>query len=335
MILNNSKLLIFMKKLFLISLIIIAFVSCNKDTKLTKVSAIGKINSVLVVIDNDKWQNEIGDSVRDVLAKPLVGFPQEEVTFSLSQVSAPNFNRMLKHSRNIVSIKFGNKNSFSILKNKYAAPQRIVVITTKNKADLVKLLSKHEKEIINTFKESDIRTSQNLQLKKSWDKDKDNIKTFKNTGVSLKIPYDYIKERDTLNYVKFIKDISEGYLYLQIYTVPLESEDDFTPENIIKYRNEKGKQFIHGEKDGDYLTTEAAYTPIHYDIIMLGRKTIETRSTWAMVHDDMAGPFLNYALLDKKNNRIVVAEGFVYAPNISKRDYLFEIEALLKTIKIE
>ncbi|HIE45165.1 MAG TPA: DUF4837 family protein, partial [Flavobacteriaceae bacterium] len=46
------------------------------------------------------------------------------------------------------------------------------------------------------------------------------------------------------------------------------------------------------------------------------------------------GPFLNYALLDKKNNRIIVVEGSVYAPSIAKRDYLFELEALLKTLVV-
>ena len=48
----------------------------------------------------------------------------------------------------------------------------------------------------------------------------------------------------------------------------------------------------------------------------------------------MGGPFLSYALLDTKNSRIIIAEGFVYAPNVAKRDYLFELEALLQTLEI-
>jgi len=48
----------------------------------------------------------------------------------------------------------------------------------------------------------------------------------------------------------------------------------------------------------------------------------------------MAGPFLNYTVIDKANNRLVVVEGFTYAPSINKRDFMFELEAILKTLKI-
>jgi len=322
-----------MKKLLFSSLLFVLLLSCNGKTEITKTSATGKINSVLVIVDNDKWQGEIGDAIRDVLAKSLNGFPQDEPRFRLSQVSNRNFNKMLKHSRNIVSVDFKENSSFKILKNKYAAPQRIVVITAKDKTDLVNILKEHEADIINTFNENDIKTAQELQLKKYWEPK--TINTFKNTGVSIKIPYAFLKVQDTLNYAYFRKDIPEGYQILQVYTIPIESEADFTGENIIKYRNEKGKQFVPGELDGSFMKTEEVYFPIqNINKTMLGKKTIETHGVWEMEISTMAGPFLSYAVLDKKNKRIVVAEGDVYAPNISKRDYLFELEALLKTLEI-
>ena len=48
----------------------------------------------------------------------------------------------------------------------------------------------------------------------------------------------------------------------------------------------------------------------------------------------MAGPFLNYAILDKKNNRLLVVEGFTYAPSVNKREFIFELEAIAKSLKI-
>jgi hypothetical protein len=322
-----------MKNLIYPIILLITLISCNGKTEITKTSATGKINSVLVIVDNDKWQGEVGDALRDVLAKSLNGFPQDEPRFRLSQISSRNFNRMLKHSRNIVSVDFKDKNSFKILKNKFAAPQRIVVINAKDKENLVQILKEHEEDIIKTFNENDIKTAQQLQLKKYWEPN--TIKTLKNNGISIKIPYAFLKVQDTLNYAYFRKDIPEGYQILQIYTIPIQSEADFTGENIIKYRNEKGKQFVPGELDGSFMKTEEVYFPIQYkNKTMLGRKTIETHGVWEMEVSTMAGPFLNYAVLDKKNNRIIVVEGDVYAPNISKRDYLFELEALLKTLEI-
>ncbi len=49
----------------------------------------------------------------------------------------------------------------------------------------------------------------------------------------------------------------------------------------------------------------------------------------------MAGPFVNYVIDDIANNRQLVIEGFVLAPSVRKRDYMFELEAIIKSIKFE
>ena len=48
----------------------------------------------------------------------------------------------------------------------------------------------------------------------------------------------------------------------------------------------------------------------------------------------MAGPFLNYFIEDKKNNRTLVVEGFVFSPSVRKREYLVELEAVIRSLKI-
>jgi hypothetical protein len=47
----------------------------------------------------------------------------------------------------------------------------------------------------------------------------------------------------------------------------------------------------------------------------------------------MNGPFINYAIQDKTNNRILVIEGFCYAPSKQKRDLMFELEAIIKSVQ--
>ena len=49
----------------------------------------------------------------------------------------------------------------------------------------------------------------------------------------------------------------------------------------------------------------------------------------------MSGPFINYAIEDKVNNRYIIAEGYVFAPSIAKRDYVFELESIIKSIAIK
>ena len=82
------------------------------------------------------------------------------------------------------------------------------------------------------------------------------------------------------------------------------------------------------------MITEAAYTPFTKETQLNDKPSFETRGKWEVKGDFMAGPFLNYTVIDKAHNRLLVVEGFTYAPSINKRDYMFELEAILKTLKI-
>ena len=47
----------------------------------------------------------------------------------------------------------------------------------------------------------------------------------------------------------------------------------------------------------------------------------------------MAGPFVNFTVDDKENDRYLVLEGFVFKPSANKRDNLFELESILRSVK--
>ena len=82
------------------------------------------------------------------------------------------------------------------------------------------------------------------------------------------------------------------------------------------------------------MITEKAYTPHIFEVKLDGKKALETKGKWEVKGVYMAGPFLSYSVIDKAKNRLVVVEGLTYAPSINKRDYMFELEAIMKTIKI-
>ena len=61
---------------------------------------------------------------------------------------------------------------------------------------------------------------------------------------------------------------------------------------------------------------------------------IETRGTWELKNDFMAGPFLNYMINDTVNNRFLMLDGFVFSPSSRKREMIFEIEGIYKSSKL-
>ena len=82
------------------------------------------------------------------------------------------------------------------------------------------------------------------------------------------------------------------------------------------------------------MTTEKR-APIHYDAITVGGQYCGVlRGLWRMEGDMMGGPFVSHAQLDEARQRVIVAEGFVYAPETDKRNFLRRIEAALFTLEL-
>lgn len=320
-----------MKKLILISVVFLTLTSCNSNkTERILIDSSGRMNHILMVINNDDWQGEVGNQLRTSLAKEALGLPQSEAIFHLNQISPRGFTSFLRSNRNVIFVNYGKKNSFLIKDNVYAKPQKIIQISAKNKKDLLQLIKDNEQKIVNEIKQGDLSIWQRKNLKKS--KIHSELNAFKSLGFNMKIPHKYEIVQDSTDYVWLVKDIPEGYLNLLMYSVPITSEAIENGENIIADRDKRG-HYVPGSND-THMITEPAFSPYKFDVILDGKKTYETKGKWMMIDDFMAGPFLNYSIVDKKNNRLLVVEGFTYAPNINKMNYMFELEAILKTVKL-
>lgn len=311
------------------------FISCDtgNQKKIFK-EANGRINNILIVMKNSEWQGEIGDELRKFIAEPIVGLPQPEAQFEVTQVPLENFSSMFKATRSILNVGITGENSFIVASEVYASPQKIITITGKTKEDLIQEIQKNSQKIIAIFKSSDLESVRRRILKQHWDPTK--IETFKKQGYTIKIPRNYKKVEDNGDFVWYRYHLNGGNsMELFTYSIPITSEDDENGNNIVEIRNNFGKNNIPGQIEDSYMITEEAYTPHTFEVELDGKKAFETRGKWEVKNVYMAGPFLSYSVIDKKNNRIVVVEGLTFAPGINKRDYMFELEAILKTLKIE
>ena len=81
------------------------------------------------------------------------------------------------------------------------------------------------------------------------------------------------------------------------------------------------------------MITEAAYLPYFYKTTLAGQKAFLTKGMWEVKKDFMAGPFINYMVQDSVTKDWIVVEGFDFAPSVSKRDYMFELNSILSTLK--
>lgn len=292
----------------------------------------GNVNHISVVLSNELWKGSIGEAVRDVLTTPIYGLPQDEPMFSINQIPTKVFSDFMTRNRTILKIELGKESGFKVANNVYAKPQKVIVVSGKTKTEVIKLLKDNTEKILEEFKNEELKEQQR-RISKSLHRTK---KIEEKLGLSIKFQTAYRIAKETDDFFWIRKDISTGTTNLLIYELPKNAinKNDSVVNQIIKIRDSIGKKYIPGPTDGSYMITENAYTPFHSETILDNKPVLETKGLWDLKGAFMAGPYINYAIEDKINNRWVVLEGFAFAPSVEKRDHMFDLEAIIKSVKI-
>lgn len=320
-----------MSKTLFLFLLVSVLVSCQKKTDTLNQENASDINTISVIIDDQLWNSEVGDSIRNKFASPVLGLPQEEPLFTIKQFPLKLFEGFSTGSRNMIIVKKNDKNLFQIKANEFAETQNSFHISGKSTNEILFLLEKHFAEIIKRMRETEIKANQ-LILSDSL-QNTDKIKKKFNVDLNIPIEYDYVRRRK--NFIWLKKEITSGNTSILIYQIPYNSIRDKNAVNdIVKVRDSIGKLYIHAKNNNSKMMTEEAYFPYFSKVKWNEYDVYETKGTWEMNNDFMSGPFVNYAIKDKANNRILVLEGFCYAPSKEKRDLMFELESIIKTIRI-
>ncbi len=313
----------------------LVFLSCNESKNQNYLpTSIGAINSVVAVIDNELWKGSVGDSIRKHFAAPVVGMPMDEPLFTIDQIDPKFFTGSIRKTRSVLFIMKDSLNKAHIKTDMYATPQRVGVIKGTTEAEIVENIDAKANEIITSFKSMEIEAAQR-RFELSLNKEGVLEEKF---GVSLKMPSMYKVGKQEENFVWIDREIQKGNANIIVYEMPPNSfnNDSTLVRDIVAMRDSIGKKYIPGTTipgKVTYMRTEPAYAPAIFPVQIAGLKGVEVRGIWDIKNYPMAGPFLTYILNDKKNNRKLVMEGFVFAPATEKRNDMFQLEAILKTLR--
>lgn len=317
---------------FLIICISLLLFSCKKENDGLPRKTNGKINTISVIIDDQLWNGDVGDSIRNKFAAPVIGLPQEEPLFNINQYPTKLLEGFMTDTRAIIVVKKDIQNKFEIRKNQYAAPQNVFHISGKTSTDIIDCIEKHAPQMIQIIKQAEIEENQRINSLSLIDP-----KVIANKfHIDIKIPSGYAYVLQKSNFMWLKKEIIGGNNSVLIYQVPLSTikkNGDFV-SCIVKMRDSIGKLYISGKEPNTNMLTEEAYAPYLFKSNHDGKETYETKGTWQLNNDFMSGPFINYAIVDPEYNRILVLEGFCYAPSKDKRDLMHEIEAIIKSVVI-
>ncbi|AZQ43134.1 DUF4837 family protein [Nonlabens ponticola] len=310
-------------------LVALVLISCKEEPVRINDSA-GKLNDILIVVNSENWDGEIGDTIRNVLARPIDGLVRDEAMFTLNQVKPESFKGMLKKSRNYLFVRKSDTASVGIRKNKYATPQIGVIVQGKDTREIAEQISENADNIVTIFKQGELTEKQRLidRVRLNTDRITDRF------GIDMNVPTAYrYAAVDDPDFTWLRRNIVEGTMDMLIYEVPLSQiqRDSSVVQDIVAVRDSIG--LIKIPTDGGPFRTEPAFSPYVNETQVDGRFAFETKGTWEVRDMFMAGPFLNYAIYNADKEKWLIVEGYISAPNAVQRNYLFEIEAILNSIR--
>ena len=339
-----------MKKLqFSLFLLISIFLitSCEDDSKPIPIGNLsGRPGEVVIVCKKSEWNGEVGDSIQSIFHRSQYGLPQDEPYFNLIQTTDQNFNKIFKTFRNILYVDIDtnrmSKAELSIKRSVWAKGQLIARIDAPDKASFLNLLSENRNVLINYFNNKEL---DRLYLRnKQFGSKEIQKKVFENYSLRITPMKDaYIATEDS-NVVwlrverkrdlgGFEHQISQGVL---IFYTEYTDRMNLLDTNLLASMDDYLKKFVPGPVDSSYMTLDYKYVPpVSTEINYHDHYAKEFRGLWRMKNYMMGGPMVALTVLDEENDRIVYAIGYVYAPQFDKREYLREMDAVIKSLQFK
>ena len=307
---------------------VMVFGGCKGNgTLLPNVS--GKAGEIIVAMDKNDWDGNLGSTTRTILAADYPFLPQQEPLFSLSNVPVTGFADLFKVHRNLLFFNISESDQSGVVyKNDvWAHPQCVIQVTAPTSDSAAVILKENSERIINSFEQAERDRIIANSIRYEEHSIPPAVKEM--TGGSPHFPSGFKLRKKTSDFLWISDDkqyVTQGVF---IYRYPAAENDNFSMENIIAHRDAALRENVPGMFENTYMITSDAVTPAVNYIRFRGRQFAETRGLWEVYNDFMGGPFVSHSFYSKDGQYIIVLDGFVYAPKYDKLQYLRQVEAIM------
>lgn len=299
-------------------------------------NATGFAYEIVVVMDRADWNAPAGEAIKSELTSDVPGLPQSESAFKITYAAPDQFNGLLTYVRNILIVKIDpslyTKVSLKYESNRYARNQDIMTLTSPSADEILAYVKSDPRTIVDYFSKCEFKRTVSQLEKDHSVVVMEHVK--KGFDIELRVPANMTYYRDTTDFFWTSNNAKTGRTDLVVYSFPYTDANTFTADYLVAKRDSVLKINLPGAFPDSYMATETraglSYTPTSVN----GKYAGVLRGLWKMEGDKMGGPFVSHARLDEKNNRVVVVEGFVFAPETDKRNFIRRIEAALHTLRL-
>lgn len=336
-------------RLFL-AICFVFMLACCKDGKSNRLpESIGQPYEVVLEGDTNRI-------VTAILQESVPDMPQPEPMFNIIQVRKGKLTSLYQTVRNRVVVDVDKRNrdfEVKISKDVNAAPQVIIRIKAQTVEQLKSRLD--GKRLRQILDESELKHLASV-IRQNVEKQKEIKRLF---GIDMRIPLDMDASKKAKDFVWYSNNTNSGMKNLLIFKInsseknPSARENHSSRENLSAGGNLSSKEISSGTEEypSNGISLSLA-DKVQIDSVLQKNMLGETdemymviprlgeRGLWEMEGDAMGGPYVMKIIRRQKNgkisgrkNEIIVVIGFVYAPEMKKRNLIKQLEAVLTTIR--
>ena len=324
--------------------------ACCKDGKSNRLpESIGQPYEVVLEGDTNRI-------VTAILQESVPDMPQPEPMFNIIQVRKGKLTSLYQTVRNRVVVDVDKRNrdfEVKISKDVNAAPQVIIRIKAQTVEQLKSRLD--GKRLRQILDESELKHLASV-IRQNVEKQKEVKRLF---GIDMRIPLDMDASKKAKDFVWYSNNTNSGMKNLLIFKInssvknPSARENHSSRENLSAGGNLSSKEISSGTEEypSNGISLSLA-DKVQIDSVLQKNMLGETdemymviprlgeRGLWEMEGDAMGGPYVMKIIRRQKNgkisgrkNEIIVVIGFVYAPEMKKRNLIKQLEVVLTTIR--
>lgn len=366
---ENIKITIIMRLIYAQRIVFAIFIICTfflpncseqqRSSLSSKPFSIGSPTQTLLVVDEDFGGTIVGDSIlfNFQAAYPLL--PAPEPMLDVTVLKFDNFFGMKQQWRNIIficdfdkpspmvnfvqetigeeavqSAKDNPQYNFGSQTDRWARNQQVAFIFAHGEQNLADAISQRAGKIIDKVYQSDLQMIKATTYSMGYEEGIISQLREK-LLINLKVPGDYRMALDKDGYYWLRKETRKVDLGLLIRKLPYEGDMRIDGETLLKIQREFGKKYITSTGNSYMSIDMKNLTPPVYfnQTTVNGNFTQEARGIWKMQNGFMGGAFISYLVYHEPTQSVIFMDGFVYAPEQSKRKYIQRLKVIMDSLE--
>lgn len=351
-------------KVFFAIIIAASGMACDGDYRQ---EAVGAFGDAVVLMDSTEFESRTAQAIRETYGRGIQTLPNYESLFDLRFVDFTNNEQLenIKKSKNLIiassiddssnvgrfvraliddrveeRVRQGESFAFP-LQDQWYRNQWAIILTSTNDSTLARNIRSTEESLVNSLMQKEfVRWQYDIYDRGENYALEDSL--WQNHGWKIRVQHDWEKRLDT----SYVSNGSLSHLITMRRPLPdndrwfwawwqdsVKTDAFIDADWINAKRDSLMEKWIRGTRDSSYVTTEYRRAVTTDTLTVDGNRAFETLGTWRMTKDAMGGPFANLTLYDQKTERLFILEFGQFAPRYSKRRFVRQFRAMLRTFE--